>query len=101
MLRASCRTRVFRYFSTSVTRCMITEGGPTGGLSIPSSGACCDTELRQYCFAMRVIAGQYRSRPLQSLPGMDTRPTSDRLRGTLFNVLAAGKENALHGTRWL
>lgn len=50
---------------------------------------------------MRVIAGQYRSRPLQSLPGMDTRPTSDRLRGTLFNVLAAGKENALHGTRWL
>ena len=38
---------------------------------------------------MRVIAGQYRSRPLQSLPGSDLRPTSDRLRETLFDVLAA------------
>ena len=38
---------------------------------------------------MRVIAGEYRSRPLKSLPGMDLRPTSDRLRETLFNVLAA------------
>lgn len=37
---------------------------------------------------MRVIAGQYRSRVLQAPPGMDTRPTSDRLRETLFNVLA-------------
>jgi 16S rRNA (guanine(966)-N(2))-methyltransferase RsmD len=41
---------------------------------------------------MRVIAGKYRSRNLQSLPGDDTRPTYDRLRETLFNVLnAAGK----------
>jgi 16S rRNA (guanine(966)-N(2))-methyltransferase RsmD len=38
---------------------------------------------------MRVIAGQYRSRPLRSLPGMDLRPTTDRLRETLFDVLAA------------
>jgi 16S rRNA (guanine966-N2)-methyltransferase len=38
---------------------------------------------------MRVIAGQYRSRPLRSLPGLDLRPSSDRLRETLFNVLAA------------
>ena len=37
---------------------------------------------------MRVIAGQYRSRLLQAPPGMNTRPTSDRLRETLFNVLA-------------
>lgn len=37
---------------------------------------------------MRVIAGQYRSRILQAPRGMDTRPTSDRLRETLFNVLA-------------
>lgn len=50
---------------------------------------------------MRVIAGQYRSRPLKSLPGMDTRPTSDRLRETLFNVLTAGSPSALDGTRWL
>jgi 16S rRNA (guanine(966)-N(2))-methyltransferase RsmD len=37
---------------------------------------------------MRVIAGEFRSRQLQSLPGLDVRPTSDRLRETLFNILA-------------
>ena len=37
---------------------------------------------------MRVIAGTYRSRPLAAPPGLSTRPTSDRLRETLFNVLA-------------
>jgi 16S rRNA (guanine(966)-N(2))-methyltransferase RsmD len=36
---------------------------------------------------MRIIAGQYRSRVIQSLPGVDVRPTSDRMRETLFNVL--------------
>ena len=50
---------------------------------------------------MRVIAGQYRSRPLQSLPGVDIRPTSDRLRETLFNVVTAGNPEALRGTVWL
>jgi 16S rRNA (guanine(966)-N(2))-methyltransferase RsmD len=37
---------------------------------------------------MRIIAGQYRSRVLAAPAGMSTRPTSDRLRETLFNVLA-------------
>jgi 16S rRNA (guanine966-N2)-methyltransferase len=37
---------------------------------------------------MRVIAGTFRSRPLTAPPGLSTRPTSDRLRETLFNVLA-------------
>ncbi len=37
---------------------------------------------------MRVIAGTYRSRLLTSPPGGSTRPTSDRLRETLFNILA-------------
>ena len=37
---------------------------------------------------MRVIAGQYRSRVLVAPEGWKTRPTSDRLRETLFNVLA-------------
>src|SRR6185312_11326276 len=37
---------------------------------------------------MRVIAGEFRSRPLAAPKGRDTRPTSDRLRETLFNVLA-------------
>ena len=38
--------------------------------------------------AMRVIAGMYRSRPLAAPRGARTRPTSDRLRETLFNILA-------------
>ena len=38
---------------------------------------------------MRVIAGEFRSRRLKSLPGLNTRPTPDRLRETLFNVLAS------------
>lgn len=37
---------------------------------------------------MRVIAGKYRSRRLSAPEGMETRPTSDRLRETLFNVVA-------------
>ena len=36
---------------------------------------------------MRVIAGQFRSRRLKSLPGAATRPTPDRLRETLFDIL--------------
>lgn len=37
---------------------------------------------------MRVIAGEFRSRRLKTLPGLDTRPTPDRLREALFNVIA-------------
>ncbi len=44
---------------------------------------------------MRVIAGQYRSRTLNAPQGVDTRPTSDRLRETLFNVLAPRIEGAV------
>jgi len=51
--------------------------------------------------SMRVIAGKYRSRPLQSVRGLDVRPTSDRLRETLFNVLTAGNPEALAGSVWL
>jgi 16S rRNA (guanine(966)-N(2))-methyltransferase RsmD len=50
---------------------------------------------------MRVIAGKFRSRPLQSLRGMDIRPTSDRLRETLFNVLTSGNPDALAGSVWV
>ena len=50
---------------------------------------------------MRVIAGKYKSRQLKALPEMDTRPTSDRLRETLFNVLAAGNPAALEASTWL
>jgi len=44
---------------------------------------------------MRVIAGRYRSRVLTAPRGLDTRPTSDRLRETLFNVLAPRLEDAV------
>jgi 16S rRNA (guanine966-N2)-methyltransferase len=50
---------------------------------------------------MRVIAGQYRRRTLRSLPGLEIRPTSDRLRETLFNVLCAGDPAALADSTWL
>lgn len=50
---------------------------------------------------MRVIAGKFRSRPLRSLQGLDIRPTSDRLRETLFNVLTGGNPQALEGSVWL
>jgi len=37
---------------------------------------------------MRVIVGTYKGRKLKSPPSMQVRPTSDRLRETLFNVIA-------------
>jgi 16S rRNA (guanine(966)-N(2))-methyltransferase RsmD len=43
---------------------------------------------------MRVIAGELRSRILAAPRGMKTRPTSDRLRETLFNVLGPRIEGA-------
>jgi 16S rRNA (guanine(966)-N(2))-methyltransferase RsmD len=43
---------------------------------------------------MRVIAGEYRSRLLQAPRGDATRPTSDRLRETLFNVLGPRVEGS-------
>lgn len=43
---------------------------------------------------MRIIAGKYRGRSLKSPPSAQTRPTSDRLRETLFNVLAPRIEGA-------
>ena len=36
---------------------------------------------------MRVIAGTARSLPLKTPAGMDTRPTTDRIKETLFNIL--------------
>jgi 16S rRNA (guanine966-N2)-methyltransferase len=38
---------------------------------------------------VRVIGGVYRSRRLRAVEGQDVRPTSDRLRETLFNILGA------------
>lgn len=37
---------------------------------------------------MRIIGGKYRSRVLAEFPGEDVRPTSDRVRESLFNILS-------------
>jgi len=44
---------------------------------------------------MRVIGGEFRSRRLKTLPGKSLRPTPDRLREALFNVLAPCIEGAV------
>ena len=38
---------------------------------------------------MRIIAGQWRGRPIEAPPGTATRPTSDRAREGLFSMLAS------------
>jgi 16S rRNA (guanine(966)-N(2))-methyltransferase RsmD len=43
---------------------------------------------------MRVIGGEFRSRRLKSIPGAATRPTPDRLRETLFDILTPRIEGA-------
>jgi 16S rRNA (guanine966-N2)-methyltransferase len=44
---------------------------------------------------MRIVAGEFRSRRLKTLRGMDVRPTPDRLREALFNVLTPRIEGAV------
>jgi 16S rRNA (guanine(966)-N(2))-methyltransferase RsmD len=46
---------------------------------------------------MRIIGGKYRGRRLRAVSGLEVRPTSDRLRETLFNILAP----RISGTRFL
>ncbi len=38
---------------------------------------------------MRIIAGEWRGRRLRTPPGLETRPTADRVRETLFSMLAS------------
>jgi 16S rRNA (guanine966-N2)-methyltransferase len=46
---------------------------------------------------MRIISGTYKGRRLKTVAGFDVRPTSDRLRETLFNILAPH----IRGSRFL
>src|SRR5438876_4665557 len=114
----SARARLGTWASTSPIRCAIANclnssgGKPLRWLTIPPSGRPWRTpcvrfpangssgiispasakraEIRQLISVfMRVIAGTYRSRVLRSLKGPALRPTSDRLRETLFNVLGS------------
>src|ERR1700733_1425588 len=44
---------------------------------------------------VRVIGGEFRSRRLQSMPGMEVRPTPDKIRESLFNILRGEIEGAV------
>lgn len=39
---------------------------------------------------MRIVGGRHRGRPIAAPPGRDTRPTADRAREALFNILGHG-----------
>jgi 16S rRNA (guanine966-N2)-methyltransferase len=43
---------------------------------------------------MRIISGAFKGRKLAALPGFATRPTTDRVRESIFNIIAADIENA-------
>lgn len=36
---------------------------------------------------MRIVAGEYGGRKLKTLPGSNTRPTSDKVKGAIFNMI--------------
>ena len=38
-------------------------------------------------FFMRVVAGKYGGRPLKTLDGKTTRPTTDKVKGAIFNMI--------------
>src|SRR3954466_3438055 len=50
---------------------------------------------------MRVVGGRLRSRPIAGPKGGGLRPTADRLRESLFNILAHGYGDPLDGARVL
>jgi 16S rRNA (guanine966-N2)-methyltransferase len=50
---------------------------------------------------MRVVGGRFGGRPLRAPKGTSTRPTTDRTRESLFNVLAHSADVALEGARVL
>jgi len=52
---------------------------------------------------MRIVAGQFRGAAIKTAPGLETRPTSDRVREALFNILTHGDFDgfSLEGTRVL
>jgi 16S rRNA (guanine966-N2)-methyltransferase len=50
---------------------------------------------------MRIVGGQHRGRALVAPRTRDVRPTSDRLRESLFNVLVHGHGNPVTGARVL
>jgi 16S rRNA (guanine966-N2)-methyltransferase len=53
--------------------------------------------LFQHRRKMRIIGGEFRSRVLKSVPGLEVRPTPDRLREALFNILSNGPSDRITG----
>ena len=50
---------------------------------------------------MRIVGGEFRGRPLAAPAGRATRPTADRLRQTLFDILAHAHGDPVTGARVL
>lgn len=50
---------------------------------------------------MRIVAGEFRGRNLVAPKSMDVRPTTDRLRESLFNILAHAYDDIVVGARVL
>src|SRR5882757_6043526 len=50
---------------------------------------------------MRIVGGRLGGRPLAAPKSQNIRPTSDRLRESLFNILAHGYDDAITGARVL
>ena len=48
---------------------------------------------------MRIVGGRFRGRTLKGPSSQAVRPTSDRLRETIFNILAHGYEDAVENAR--
>ncbi len=48
---------------------------------------------------MRIIGGKFRGRPIVAPKGMTSRPTTDRTREALFNILSAREDVELEGAR--
>jgi 16S rRNA (guanine966-N2)-methyltransferase len=48
---------------------------------------------------MRIVGGSFRGRSIIAPKGMDTRPTTDQVRESLFNILSHDDETELEGAR--
>ena len=84
---------VLAHLGLQVSRLIRTAYGPLtldglepGDVDEVSSG---ELEAFRKIAQVRIIAGQWRGRPLEAPPGQATRPTADRVRETLFSMLAS------------
>ena len=85
--------RVLEHLGLQVSRLIRTAYGPfeLAGLQPGESTKCPRHQLEEFrsTLEMRIIAGALRGRKLQAPEGMATRPTADRVRETLFSMLAS------------